>query len=315
MRGDKGKKANIDIPVKRLMQSRIEDWIKFLIPTCKKDWIKEMDASKVPPKKESRLDKLILIDSPEERFILNIEPQGYLDYTMSARMLRYRSDIWEYTISTGIGTPSIKQVVIYFYKHHDNKEYSLEDSWNNVKTLEFNYKAIKVWEIKKALIIERKLEGLYPLLPLMERENQETDEQVMEITIQTIKTVKNPSLQADLLAVMSILAGEKFTSELIKKYIRRDMLMNSPIYNEWVEEERREAAEKATKEATEKASIQIARKIMKELLEEKFDIIPRKISSKLDEIENIDDLQVLNKKIIKIDTIENFEKLVDKVLG
>lgn len=305
---------NIDIPIKRLMQSRIEDWIEFLIPNCKKEWIKEMDPSKVPPKKESRLDKLILIDSPDERFILNIEPQGYLDYSMSARMLRYRSDIWEYTLAKGIGTPSIKQVVIYFYKNHDNKEYTLEDSWDEVKTLDFNYKAVKVWELKKCLIIERKLEGLYPLLPLMERQDKETDEQVMEITMQTIKTVENSSLQADLLAVMSILVGEKFTSELVKKYIRREMLMNSPIYNEWVQEERKEAAEEAAEKATEKASKQMARKIMKELLVEKFDIIARRLSNKLDKIENIDDLQTLNKKIIKIDTIDNFEKLVDKVL-
>ena len=51
--------AKIDVPIKRLMQTRIEDWIEFLIPNCNKDWIKEMDPTKVPAKKESRLDKLI----------------------------------------------------------------------------------------------------------------------------------------------------------------------------------------------------------------------------------------------------------------
>ena len=129
----------IDVPIKRLMQTRIEDWIEFLIPNCNKDWIKEMDPTKVPAKKESRLDKLILIDSPEEKFILNIEPQGYLDYKMPARMLRYRSDIWEYTIELGMGTPSIKQAVVYFYKAHDNKQYSLVDTWNNEDTLKYCY--------------------------------------------------------------------------------------------------------------------------------------------------------------------------------
>ena len=49
----------------------------------------------------------------------------------------------------------------------------------------------------------------------MDIEDKETDEQIMEITMQTINTVENPSLQADLLAVMSILVGEKFTSDLI----------------------------------------------------------------------------------------------------
>lgn len=112
--------ANIDIPIKRLMQSRIQDWVKFLVPDCSEEWINEMDTAKVPAKKESRLDKLILIDSPAEKFILNIEPQGYLDYNMPARMLRYRADIWEYTMGMGLGLPSIKQAVIYFHREHDN---------------------------------------------------------------------------------------------------------------------------------------------------------------------------------------------------
>ena len=70
------------------MQSRIEDWIKLILPDCKAEWIKEMDTDKVPAKKESRLDKLILIDAPEGKSIINIEPQGYLDYKLPARMLR-----------------------------------------------------------------------------------------------------------------------------------------------------------------------------------------------------------------------------------
>ena len=111
---------------------------------CNKDWIIEMDAEKVPAKKESRLDKLILIEAPNERYILNIEPQGYLDYTMPARMLRYRSDIWEYTIQKHMGTPSIKQAVIYFFKEHDNKRYDLSDRWGSEETLKFSYRSIKV---------------------------------------------------------------------------------------------------------------------------------------------------------------------------
>ena len=163
-----------------------------------------------------------------------------------------------------------------------------------------------MWEIKKALVIERKLQGLYPLLPLMEREEQETDEQVMEITIQTIKTVKSPSLQADLLAVMSILVGEKFTSELIKKYIRRDMLMNSPIYNEWVEEER--------KEATEKASLENSKKKLIELLEGRFDILQLSIRKNIKEIKEESILDELFKKAINIPSVEDFENLLNKAI-
>ena len=99
------------------------------------------------------------------------------------------------------------------------------------------------------------------MLPLMERNYNETDDGLMEETITTIKTVENEALQADLLAVTSILAGERFSNELVKKYIRRDMLMSSPLFNEWVEEERKEAAEKATEKATKEAQIETTKRI------------------------------------------------------
>ncbi|MCH5138908.1 Rpn family recombination-promoting nuclease/putative transposase [Clostridiaceae bacterium UIB06] len=296
--------AKIDVPIKRLMQSRLEDWVKYLVPDCNKDWIIEMDAGKVPAKKESRLDKLILIDTPNERYILNIEPQGYLDYKMPARMLRYRSDIWEYTIEKRMGTPSIKQVVIYFYKDHDNKQYTLEDTWSGEETLKFSYKPIKVWEMKKEIVIEKKLIGLYPLLPLMQKKENETDEVMLEETITTIKTVENEALQADLLAVTSILAGEKFTNELIKKYIRRNMLMNSPLFNEWIEEERKEAAEKAQMDTT--------RKNILTLISEKFDFVSKDIRNSVTAINDIEVLDSLYKKTIKVNTIEDFERLFEK---
>jgi Putative transposase, YhgA-like. len=292
------------------MQSRIQDWVELIVPDCKKEWIKEMDAEKVPSKKESRLDKLIFIDAPDKKFILNIEPQGYLDYKLPARMLRYRSDIWEYTIEAGIGTPSIRQIVIYFYSNHDNKQYSLDDAYGNNKTLEFKFESIKVWKMKKENVINRKLIGLYPLIPLMEKEFEGNEEKMIEIAVQTINTVHDEAIHADLLSVMSILAGEKFSTDIIKKYVRREMLMNSPIYNEWVEEERREAAEKAA----EKTALQTTRKNIIELLSEKFDFVSKSIREDIEKINDINTLNELFKKAVKIASIEDFQKLLVRAI-
>lgn len=294
----------IDEPIKRLMQSRLQDWVKYLVPECNNDWIIEMDAEKVPAKKESRLDKLVLIDSPKGKYILNIEPQGYFDLKMPVRMLRYRSDIWEYTVEKGMGTPSIKQAVIYFYKEHDNKEYTLGDNWNGEEILKFSYKPIRVWEMNKEPIIKKNLIGLYHLIPLMGKRQNETDEELLKETITTIKTVENKALQADLLAVTSILAGEKLGSKLVKKYIRREMLMNSPLFNEWVEDERKEAAEKAQRETTKKNIL--------DLLSEKFDFVPKNIRDSIADIDDIGVLDGLHKKIIKVNTIEEFNNLLEK---
>ncbi|WP_139902914.1 Rpn family recombination-promoting nuclease/putative transposase [Clostridium thermarum] len=296
--------AKIDIPIKRLMQSCIEGWINLVVPDCKKEWIKEMDTDKVPAKKESKLDKLILIDAPQGRSIINIEPQGYLDYKLPARMLRYRADIWEYTIEKGIGTPSIEQIVVYFYSNHDNKQYSLKDASHGEETLNYKFKTIKVWEMNKENVIERKLTGLYPLIPLMEKSQTESDERIIQITMATIDTVTDEALHADLLSVMSILAAEKFSSDLIKKYIGRSMLMNSPIYNEWVEEERKEAAKKA--------ALDSAKKYIVDLLAAKFDFVPKLIREGIQSLDDIEVLDELHKKIIKINSLEEFKELLKK---
>ena len=296
--------SQIDIPLKRLMQIRLEDWVEYLIPNCIINCITELDTSKVPSKKESRLDKLILINSLEETFILNIEPQGYLEHKLPARMLRYRSDIWEYTIEKNLGTPSIKQAVIFFYEKHDNKKYSLSDNWNDEETLKFSFKAIKVWEIDKNSVINKNLIGLYPLLPLMKKEKEETNDDIIVNTISIIKAVQNDALQADLLAVMSILAEEKFTRELIRKYIRRDMLMKSLLFSEWIEEERQEAVEKTAKESTKKHII--------DLLSEKFIFVPKDIREGITYLDDLVILEDIHRRIIKIDSLEEFQQLLDK---
>lgn len=299
--------ADIDIPVKRIMQIRPEDYARFIVPGCRKEWIREISPEKVP-KRESRMDKLLFVSSPEEEFILNIEPQAYYDKTMTARMLRYRADIWEYTLQQNLGTPSIKQAVIYFFPKDDNKDYFLKDKWDEEETLKCSFKPIKIWETKKETVIEKRLLGLYPLIPLMQREMNETDEDIVRKAIDVINTVDDESLRSDLLAVTSILGEHALARDIIKKFIRREMLMNSPLFNEWVEEERKEAAAKAA----EKTAIESTQKHIMDLLIEKFDFVPKTVRESVGTIEDLSILEELHKKIIKVDSLEEFKTLLEK---
>ena len=176
------------------------------------------------------------------------------------------------------------------------------DSWGEKKTLEFEYDAVRVWKMKKAPVIEKKLVGLYPLLPLMEQELNETPDIIMENTVKTIETVAEAHLRADLLAVVSILAGEKYSSELVKKYVRREMLMSSPIFAEWVKEEREEAAVNKT------------RKIIIRLLVRKFDLVPKSIREDLAQINDEEMLDELLEKTVDIDVIEEFSAILKKAI-
>jgi hypothetical protein len=134
--------------------------------------------------------------------------------------------------------PSIKQAVIFFFEKHDNGEHLLMDD-----TFIYGYKVIKAWEINGADIINQGLVGLYPLLPLTKHKKGISDVEVIMSAIDAINTVNDPVCKADLFAAMSILAAEKYSKDLVKQYIRRGMLMQSALFNEWVADFVEEAVE------------------------------------------------------------------------
>jgi len=84
----------IDIPIKRLFQRRPADWVKYVQPECREDWIRQYKTD-YTPKKESRLDNVFEVEDPNGAYLINFEPMGYYDVALPVRMLRYRSDIWE----------------------------------------------------------------------------------------------------------------------------------------------------------------------------------------------------------------------------
>ncbi|MBF7081980.1 Rpn family recombination-promoting nuclease/putative transposase [Desulfallas sp. Bu1-1] len=230
----------IDIPIKKLIELRPADWARYVQPGCREEWVTKFKTN-YTPKKESRLDSVLEITDPGGPYLLNFEPMGYRDNALPARMLRYRSDIWEATLTDGRGTPPIRQVVVFFFQDDDNGLHRLRDRWDG-GLLEYSYTVIRVWDERRQPVIARRLVGLYPLLPLMRGEDDdETPEQALRESMAAVQGIEDEALQLDLLAVMAILAGGKFPPDLVLSMIRREMVMESPIFQEWVKEERAEA--------------------------------------------------------------------------
>ena len=100
----------------------------------------------------------------------------------------------------------------------------------------------------------------------MEKEPEEKPEEIIELTLNTIKTVANEPLKSDLILVMSVISTKAFSKEMLKKYVRREMLMKSALYQEWIAEEKQEASIKRLKQD------------ITEILIEKFDYVTKKTS-------------------------------------
>ena len=251
-----------DIPIRRLLQIKPEDWVSFLFPEINKISLEDMPTDMVS-KTESRMDNVKKVN---DTFISHIEPNGYLDHTLPGRMLRYRADIWEYTLNKNKETPPVSQTVILFFEKHDNKVHNLHDAFFDGQMLDYQYRVVKAWEIDPQDIIDKKLAGLYPLLPIIKYENNKTGDEILKESVNIIDTVEDKALRADLLSVMSILANEKHSHELIKKYIRREQLMESALFKEWVEEfviegEKR-GEERGEKRGVEKQQLYTAKKLL-----------------------------------------------------
>lgn len=292
--------AKTDIPSKRLMQLRPDDWAKLALKDNSELKMTEMKPDK-NPKVESRLDSLFWIENDNESFILNMEPQGYYEVSLPARMLRYRSDIWEYTMSKGMGAPSIRQAVILFYPKDDNKQHNLDDGKFDDSGISFSYAVIRIWELEKKYIIDSKLIGLYPLLPLMRVEPNETPDDIIEQSVKAIQTIENQGLRQDSLAAMSMMSEDKYSSELIQKYVGREMLMNSTLYKEWISED----LEQADKDRDKKRII--------DALELKFDFISKDTRQYIKSINDQNIIDKLFDKAIETKSIEEFEELLNKV--
>ncbi|MGO1469623.1 MAG: hypothetical protein ACTHW2_06350 [Tissierella sp.] len=97
------------------------------------------------------------------------------------------------------------------------------------------------------------------------------------------------------------MSSDRYSSTLIQKYVRREMLMNSPLFEEWVSEERKEAVRDTNK------------KRIIETLELKFDFISKNTREYIESIEDDNIINRLFEKAIKTVSVEDFEKLLEKV--
>jgi hypothetical protein len=253
-----------DIPTTRLLQIKLEDWVAYICPELTEINLTDLPAALVPGiKAESRMDCVKWLS---DTCIVHFEPMGYFDVALPTRMLRYRSDLWEYTIQKGLGFPKIIQLVILFYKGHDNQVHALHDHFRGEPVLDYHYKVVKVWEMEAEEILKRGLVGLYPLLPLANWGDGVAAEKIIETTVTTITALKDVALGIELLAAMGVLAEGTFPRNLIRKYVRKEQLMASELLmelygdllKEQVEEQVAEQVSEVTKQVRKQAAEQVA---------------------------------------------------------
>ena len=293
----------LDIPVKRLMERRAADWVRLVYPAAGD--IRPMNRE-LTPKVQSRLDALFQVGTPTGPVMVHIEAQGYREVAFPARMLRYRADIWEHTLANGQGTPPIHQAAVFFLPEHENKTHGLDDAG-----IHYVYQVVRLWEVAREVVLSQGLIGLYPLLPLMQDAASDTPDAVMQQAMEKImaSTVEDTALKQDLIAVLGIIGGEKYGPEVVRHYVRREMLMQSEVYKEWIADDIREAEARGAAQAT----LQTLRENILDVLADRFTVVRQLLRDKVLAVEDAGVLKAVHKLSVRAASLEEFERQLDEL--
>ena len=114
--------------------------------------------------------------------------------------------------------------------------------------------------------------------------------------------------KADLLTAMAIFAGlksEALTRKLVER--RQDIMIESAAYDIIKED--------GIKEGLQQGILQKAREDVIENLEVRFDVVSRSIMKSINEIDDPSVLKMLHKKAATVDSLETFNKVMERVIS
>ncbi|GBL11106.1 hypothetical protein MSj_02606 [Microcystis aeruginosa Sj] len=190
-----------------------------------------------------RADSLIFLQS--EQLILHTEFQTDPDSKIPFRMLDYRIRVYRRHPQK-----PMRQVVIYLRR--SDSPLVQENTFRLGETFH-SFQVIRLWEEKTPQFFHHP--GLLPFAVLS---NTDDPEQVLSQVSRSLETISEKQLQSNLAAATSILAGLVLNRETIKNILRSDIMRESVIYQDILEE----GEEKGLQKGKEEKARQIALKML-----------------------------------------------------
>jgi predicted transposase/invertase (TIGR01784 family) len=168
-----------------------------------------------------RADSLILEQS--EGLVLHLEFQTEPDETMGFRMLDYRVRVYR-----RFPAKTMHQVVIFLKPTKSTLVY--QDSFQVGETIH-HYRVVRLWEHSSSLFLTSP--GLLPLAALTQSSDPELKlRQVAEV----LETITDNRVKANLMVATSVFGGLVLKPELIKTILRSEIMKESAVYQEILQE-------------------------------------------------------------------------------
>jgi predicted transposase/invertase (TIGR01784 family) len=168
-----------------------------------------------------RADSLILEQS--EDLVLHLEFQSKPDENMGFRLLDYRVRVYR-----RFPKKAMHQVVIYLKP--TNSSWVYQDRFQ-VGATTHHYRVIRLWEESPEIFL--KIPGLLPLAVLTQAEDPTV--RLREVA-SILDTITDQRIKANLTAATSVLGGLVLKPELIKTILRSEIMKESAVYQEILQE-------------------------------------------------------------------------------
>jgi predicted transposase/invertase (TIGR01784 family) len=168
-----------------------------------------------------RADSLILLAN--EDLILHLEFQTAPDREMPFRMLDYRVRAYR-----KFPTKRMRQIVIYLTR--TASELVFQTTFE-IEYTRHQFEIIRLWEQPSQIFLESP--GLYPFASLGQTDEPEL---VLRSVAAKIEDIGSRKIQSDLAATAAVLAGLVLDRDRIKRILRREIVRESVIYQDILEE-------------------------------------------------------------------------------
>jgi len=118
----------------------------------------------------------------------------------------------------------VTQVVIFLQQ--TNNEIAFTEEYVN-ETTTHRYRVLRMWEQESALFLDNP--ALLPLAPLTRTTSAQ---RLLSQVAQSVARISDRNTRQDIAAYAEILAGLKFEKELIRQFLREDVMQESVIYQD-----------------------------------------------------------------------------------
>jgi predicted transposase/invertase (TIGR01784 family) len=207
-----------DNTCKFLAESFSEDFASWLLGT-------PVTMTRLSPSELSlepiRADALILLNS--DNFVLHLEFQTEPDPTMGFRMADYRLRVFR-----RFPTKQMRQVVIYLTRSNSELVYQ---NLFEIPGTRHEFEVIRLWEQPTQSFLEAR--GLLPLAVLTQTSDAA---QTLRQVAARIEAIPELRVQSNVAASTGILAGLLLKRDFINQILRRDIMQQSVIYQDILQE-------------------------------------------------------------------------------